>query len=50
MFVSALRSVGDPFAFGIPPVCNGGDITMGAVVVEITGTRTTGLRRLTQWP
>jgi metallophosphoesterase (TIGR00282 family) len=48
-FVAALRAVGDPFAFGLPTPLDG-DITLGAVVVEITGTRTTALRRLTRWP
>lgn len=48
-FVSALRGVGDAFAFGVPPPLDG-DIVLGAVVVEITGTRTSGLRRLTRWP
>jgi 2',3'-cyclic-nucleotide 2'-phosphodiesterase len=49
IFVTALRAVNDPFAFGLPTPLDG-DIVLGAVVLEITGTRTTALRRLTQWP
>jgi len=49
IFVTALRAVDDPFAFGLPTPLDG-DIVLGAVVLEITGTRATALRRLTQWP
>jgi metallophosphoesterase (TIGR00282 family) len=48
-FVEGLRTVGDPFAFGLPsPLA--GEITLGAVVLEVAGGRTTALRRLTEWP
>ncbi len=49
IFVAALHAVGDPFAFGLPAVVDG-DITLGAVVVQVEGNRATALRRLTQWP
>ncbi len=48
-FVSGLRTVGDPFAFGVPTPLDG-EITLGAVVLEVTGGRTMALRRLTEWP
>jgi 2',3'-cyclic-nucleotide 2'-phosphodiesterase len=52
-FVAGLRTVGDPFAFGLPTPLDGDpdtEMALGAVVLEIADGRTTALRRLTQWP
>jgi 2',3'-cyclic-nucleotide 2'-phosphodiesterase len=45
LFVDALRQTGDHFGLGIPPV-GGGPITLGAVLLEIDGGRTSCLSRL----
>lgn len=48
-FVDGLRTLGDPFAYALPTPRDG-EIALGAVVLEVTGGRTTALRRLTAWP